>query len=212
MKEPRPPAKRTRAYQQMARAAQAAAAPPSAKKPKTPNDRQRAFFDEPTAVIYGLCDPRTGALRYIGKANRLKSRILSHLRDAPRRNTPVYTWLRSLLQANLLPSVLELCVCARSDWERYERTIIAEWRGYNMPLLNIADGGNQPVCAQAVRAENGRRVAKALHADPLRRRISQLKKDVGLALRKGWYDPKDLWKLRYAAKKAPEFFGKWANL
>jgi hypothetical protein len=49
-----------------------------------------------TAEIYGLLDPRDGKLRYIGKAVCAAKRLKSHLRDARKRDTPVYRWINEL--------------------------------------------------------------------------------------------------------------------
>lgn len=54
--------------------------------------------------IYALCDPDTGDVRYIGKANCAQLRLKSHLRDARIRKTPVYCWINELLAKGLCPS------------------------------------------------------------------------------------------------------------
>jgi hypothetical protein len=45
-------------------------------------------------IIYGLFDPRTGELRYVGKARDPQKRLKGHL--AARRRTPVYDWIGAL--------------------------------------------------------------------------------------------------------------------
>jgi hypothetical protein len=101
--------------------------------------------------IYGLLDPRTGTLRYVGKANDAIARFKSHLRDARRRQTPVYDWIKKLQAMGLLPEIVVLAECQPEHWPEVERTIIAQ----NQGLLNLAEGGNQPFCSLEIRKANG---------------------------------------------------------
>lgn len=94
----------------------------------------------PKATIYGLYDPVTDELRYIGKANNPDLRLASHMRDAVRRDTPLYRWIRCLGQAPLMKVIVHDC----DDWEAEERKAIAHHREIGTNLLNVALGGNQP--------------------------------------------------------------------
>ena len=57
--------------------------------------------------IYALLCPDTRAVRYIGKANDPARRLKTHIRDARRRRTPVYLWLRRLHAEGKAP-ILEI--------------------------------------------------------------------------------------------------------
>ena len=47
--------------------------------------------------VYGLVDPRTGKVRYIGTSNDLNYRVYSHLHSFSRRShTPKDVWIREL--------------------------------------------------------------------------------------------------------------------
>lgn len=89
--------------------------------------------------IYGLYDPETGDLIYVGKADDPDKRLMSHIRDSRRRNTPLYRWIRE----RGTPAI-SVIVRDSPDWRADERRIIKESRyiGYN--LLNVADGGDHP--------------------------------------------------------------------
>lgn len=106
--------------------------------------------------IYGLYDPRDGALRYIGKANNSAKRLAAHKRDAKRRDTPVYHWFRKLAASDMAPTVAVLC--ETDDWKAAERRLIAEHRAAGARLLNVADGGDEPYCSPVVRSANGRKL------------------------------------------------------
>lgn len=162
------------------------------------------------AEIYALLDPRTDEVRYIGKANNAAKRLQTHLRDAHRRDTPVYRWMRKLLDLGMRPRVEVLEVTA--DWREAEMRLIAVTRARGVRLLNVAEGGDQPYCAPEVRAANGRKVAALRKNDPLAKRIWEIKRTLGAAYRKGELSEHAVNCMRVAAVRNPHIFGHWANL
>lgn len=88
--------------------------------------------------IYGLCDPATGQIRYVGKTVDLEKRYILHLSRARRKHTPhVYAWIRSLLKRGTPPAVQVLAVVGEEQWEEMERLFIDGTEG----LTNMAPGG-----------------------------------------------------------------------
>lgn len=163
-----------------------------------------------TVQIYVLKD-ETG-VRYIGKANDAQKRLKSHMRDAKRRNTPVYCWLRSLI-ANGSEPVMEVWrECAESDWPTIESECIAFGREQGWPLLNLADGGDQPRCDPDVRARAGAAAAAARASTPTKRRMWYLKTMIGQAIKKGQVTEQTKEKLRELARQYPKLHGEYANL
>lgn len=123
--------------------------------------------DERRVEIYALLDPDDGAIRYIGKAVDAAKRLRGHLREH-RRQSPLYSWIRKIGRAGKQP-VLHIVGTVRHEvWQEAERAAIALCRERGLPLLNLADGGDQPDCSAAVRAENGRKVAKLRPANIMR--------------------------------------------
>lgn len=129
------------------------------------------------------------------------------MRDARRRNTPLYAWIRKHGTPEL--RVLE-ADC--DDWVEAEQRLIAEARARGEDLLNLARGGDQPYCPTGVRADNGRRNARAIHDDPRRRRLWQLKRDLGDMLKRGYVSDRTKAKIRLAANKRPDLFPEWVDL
>jgi hypothetical protein len=122
--------------------------------------------------IYGIAESVDGedALRYIGKAKNTEARLASHARDMVRRHSRFYKWLRLAMQRPEKPYAVVLCVCKEEDWPETEKKLIAQWREYGEPLLNVSAGGNEPPKhLKAVLAENGRRTARLIHDDPVRK-------------------------------------------
>lgn len=162
------------------------------------------------AEIYALIDPRTGAIRYVGKANDSAKRLKKHIQDSRTRNTPVYCWMRKLAGMGLVPSVRVLEVT--DDWQEAERRLIDVLRARGERLLNVAEGGDEPYCSPEQRAENGRRLSAAIHSDPFRHRIWEIKRAIACALKSGFLSNQHRAKLRLAAQKRPDLFGAWLNL
>lgn len=115
-------------------------------------------------AIYGLIDPRTGGVRYVGKANSPEQRLRSHIRDARRRNSPVHCWIRKLAENGQRPAITVL-EWADGDWRAAERRLIAQFRAAG-PMLNVANGGDEPYCPPGVRVASAKRMNTA-RRDPI---------------------------------------------
>lgn len=161
--------------------------------------------------IYGLTDPSTGEVRYIGKANDIGARFKRHLREVRRRRTPLYDWMRKLSGQGQRPGVVELERCA-GDWREAERRLIAEARARKARLLNVADGGDEPHCPDHVRSSNGHKLVAKIRGDEQFRSIWSLKRKMQALIRDGLVPNRTRAKLRQAAIDSPALFGLWANL
>lgn len=97
-------------------------------------------FTEPQAYIYGLHDPRTGELRYIGKSIRPLERLGNHICE--RTNTHRGHWINELNRLKLRPVLIIIdAVPANSDWQKIERLYIAAAREDGQRLTNTGPGG-----------------------------------------------------------------------
>jgi len=98
----------------------------------------------PSFLIYGLVDPRSGQLRYVGlHAGDLTKRLREHLCLARKgRKIYVYDWIRQVLSAGLNPGIVELEACG-SEAEMREAEVwhIAYWRSLGCRLTNLTAGG-----------------------------------------------------------------------
>lgn len=91
--------------------------------------------------IYGLKDPRTGLIRYVGKSERPEQRYLNHKANYDKVNLHKYYWIKQLRDAGLDPQMLILETCLKADWEARERFWIAYGLSQGWPLTNIYLGG-----------------------------------------------------------------------
>lgn len=90
--------------------------------------------------IYGLVDPETGKMRYVGKSNNPKVRYQCHLQD---KNTNPHktAWIRGLSERGLKPELVILEETTQKQWEERERYWIKRYRDEGAPLVNILEGG-----------------------------------------------------------------------
>ena len=158
--------------------------------------------------IYALVHPDTGELRYIGKADRPAVRLASHMRDARRRRTPVYDWIRSLGTRPDMVVLEESC----EDWQDAERRWIGKARAAGARILNLADGGDQPKCSAETAMANAKAMNAKVEADPRRKRARELNRLLGYSLKRGTLSDNAKATLRLCAEKCPELFGMWANV
>jgi hypothetical protein len=162
------------------------------------------------ATIYALCEPATGEVRYIGKANDAQARLKSHIRDSNRRNTPVYAWMRSLARAGRRPALRVLLDSER--WQDDERRLIAEYRAAGARLLNVAEGGDEPACTPEVRVRNARRLVQALMANERLAFVQRAKRQLAMGLRQGTLPESAKATMRAAAARSPRLFGEWSSV
>jgi hypothetical protein len=105
-------------------------------------DPQAAACAPGSTYLYGLVDPRSRQLRYVGKANDLARRVRMHLWYARHgEETHKARWLRGLLAAGARPEPVPLDRVPLEGWQEAERALIAALRAAGVPLSNTAAGG-----------------------------------------------------------------------
>lgn len=101
-------------------------------------------FAHMTCVIYGLFDPITTQLRYVGKtAGPLERRLRGHINDVKRGRVyiPRHRWIAGLIAGGVEPIICEIEEVA-GDWREAEQFWIAYFRSIGCNLLNATDGGD----------------------------------------------------------------------
>jgi len=92
--------------------------------------------------IYALADPETDEVRYVGKADCVKERYASHLREAKTgKNSHKCNWIRQLFSKDLIPKLIVLEEVSQEDWKKAEIYYIEEFKKLGHRLTNIAKGG-----------------------------------------------------------------------
>lgn len=93
-----------------------------------------------TTFIYALCEPDTGEVRYVGKADDPKRRLNSHHSDVRRSHRA--SWIKGLKLRGLLPRMELLLEVQKSDWQYWEREMILMFRESGCDLVNSTEGGD----------------------------------------------------------------------
>ncbi len=101
---------------------------------------EQPFAD--AVAIYGLDDPRSGELRYIGKTKNPAHRLYQHVKPAHlHRHTHRSHFITSVVEAGLMPIMRILAWVHVDEWMAAERFYIAEARRLGYRLVNTTDGG-----------------------------------------------------------------------
>jgi hypothetical protein len=87
-------------------------------------------------AIYGLIDPRTHQIRYVGMSTNPEQRFGEHLRQYRSENTPKSAWIKTLWAHGLRPDMIVIEECG-DDWKARERYWVARIPN----LLNALRGG-----------------------------------------------------------------------
>lgn len=96
-------------------------------------------------LIYGLIDPRTDCLRYIGQSKRLSKRFWRHCHPVPKDRSHCGCWLRGLRNAGLIPQLVELEEAqSRDEAAIFESFWIASLRAAGANLVNTTAGELAP--------------------------------------------------------------------
>ena len=96
-------------------------------------------------IIYGLFDPRTDELRYVGKSTSGLKRPRNHTKTSDLKRhgrTHKTAWVKSLLSVGLKPVVKVLWECSTAEvlYDEEQRQI-AHYRRLGFRLTNATDGG-----------------------------------------------------------------------
>lgn len=96
------------------------------------------MLDERVHYLYGLFDPQTSQLHYLGYTWHPRWRLYGHLKAAKNGTpSPVATWIRTLLELNTRPELRVLCVVHdQAEAKRIEVEYLARLRVRGVKLIN----------------------------------------------------------------------------
>jgi predicted GIY-YIG superfamily endonuclease len=134
-------------------------------------------------IVYGLVDPRTDTLRYIGQSKDPRKRYWRHCHPAKNSYTHRDNWIRAILRQGLTPEFIELDSAAtQEDADLLECFWIASLRAAGALLLNREDGGKttRGRLGQNLTAEQRAKISEAhkgvKHSAETRMKMSQQRK------------------------------------
>lgn len=94
--------------------------------------------------IYGLIDPLTNQLKYVGKSVSPKLRLRKHLSERHKYDTHKDRWLRKLINSNTKPELIIIDVVKECEWVFWEQFYISYYKSIGCNLTNGTIGGDQP--------------------------------------------------------------------
>lgn len=96
------------------------------------------------SYIYGLLDPITQELRYVGKSVSPFSRFRKHMAERNKYDFYKDRWIRKLYGLNLKPELLIISIVPKNEWVFWEQFYISYFKAIGAKLTNCTLGGDQP--------------------------------------------------------------------
>ena len=117
-----------------------------------------------TVYVYGLCDPITQQLRYIGKSNNLKKRYQSHIRY--RDKSHLTSWIKQLITIKKMPEMFLIEEVPIKEWQEAERFWISYFKYIGADLVNMLPGGlGGAVIGREISQETRQKISEALRGE-----------------------------------------------
>lgn len=126
-------------------------------------------------TIYGIIDPTTAHVRYVGYTSLSPAaRLKRHLQSAfnEKSKLPVHRWLRSLA---ITPQIIVLESGDDASWHYREKWWIAHFRLLNPRMLNLSDGGYIHIPDES-RKRAAKKLKNRRYGPEYGKRISEAKK------------------------------------
>lgn len=100
--------------------------------------------NEKYVFIYALIDPLDNDIRYIGKTNNVKRRLMRHIQDSKFLDSYKDRWVRFLKKEGRNPEIIIIDEVLVNDWVISEQYWISQFKSWGFKLTNGTDGGDQP--------------------------------------------------------------------
>lgn len=94
--------------------------------------------------IYGLVDPKTNMLRYVGKTTDLNRRFRRHINERFIHNSYKDRWVRNLIDNNEKPEIFLIDYVNKDEWQYWEKFYISYYKFIGCNLTNGTEGGDEP--------------------------------------------------------------------
>lgn len=158
------------------------------------------------AHIYALYDPRTSAIKYIGKTTNIKRRRRQHLWE--RKTSAFAEWLKELKVLGLEPSFFILTTCAIREWQLWEKMWIKVMKEIGCELLNSTIGGDGVPIPYPRRPEVVARIAAKLRGRKASPELREKLRLAHLGIPLSDKHKESLRRAHQGMRPCPEFFEK----
>ena len=92
--------------------------------------------------IYILKDPISNLIRYVGKSNNPKERLMNHLNLSKRDQSHKRNWILKLKKQGLKPVMEVIDVIPIDSWQFWETYWISQIKSWGFDLINYTNGGD----------------------------------------------------------------------
>ena len=120
-----------------------------------------------TTFIYGLKDPRTDIIRYIGKTNNIEKRLEHHIANREYLNSHKNSWIKGLINNGISPKLEIIDEVPVDNWQFWEKHYIKLFKSFGAKLVNGSEGGDggvtKEVAEKISKARKGRFYGKNSH-------------------------------------------------
>lgn len=97
---------------------------------------------EDSYYVYGLFDPKTEELRYVGVTYRPHKRLMNHIHSSKKATTHKDHWILSLKKQQLKPLMYVFEIVNKKDVQEIEQFYICYFRSIGCRLTNATIGGD----------------------------------------------------------------------
>jgi hypothetical protein len=152
---------------------------------------------ENTWFIYGLVDPLSDQVRYVGASKNPQKRLLEHLAPSQlKKPIEKNRWLKELLSQGHRPRVIIIEKASELEWEEKEKFWIEHFESIGIKLTNQLPGGigGPTALGKTYSPEHRAKIAEALrgnecYSDPNRKLWNKGTKGLVKAWNKGTQQP-----------------------
>jgi len=92
--------------------------------------------------IYGLKNPMSEEIFYIGKSKDLKQRLKQHISDSKKKTLKSNLYINKLLSQGVMPELITIDQVPICNWEYWEQYYIKLLLPFSTASQNISDGGS----------------------------------------------------------------------
>jgi len=119
--------------------------------------------------IYGLIEPTTNELRYIGKTVDINRRYRRHINEVNLHNSHKDRWIRKLLKNDSIPEIIIIDLVKTNEWQYWEIFYIEYFKFLGCNLTNGTKGGDEPPSTKGRKhSENSRlKMSKSKKGKPI---------------------------------------------
>lgn len=97
----------------------------------------------PKVYIYGLSDPRTGEVKYVGKTIDINRRYRNHINTNDNaKNSKRVAWIKNLKSQGVYPEIFVIEETTEDLWRKAEQYWISYFKSIGCNLKNGTEGGD----------------------------------------------------------------------